>query len=88
MFGTDITRADDHPGHRENYSGATQLLAAHEAGDLAAVGEAQLVQDVLDVVGGGAFGQVEPLRDGAVRQAVGDELGDLPFAPGEASGRR
>src|SRR5690349_23895553 len=52
----------------------------HPRRDLAAGAEAELGQDVLDVVLGGAFGDHEPLRDLAVGQAVGDEAGDLVLA--------
>src|SRR4051812_5707012 len=76
---------DNRPGHRPNYSAGTQLLSAHEAGDLTAVGEPELVQDVLDVVRRRPLGQVEPLGYGRFREAAGDELRPLPFPPREAS---
>jgi len=42
--------------------------------------EAELVTNLLNVVLRRALGDDEPLGDLAVREPVGDELGDLPFA--------
>src|SRR5215213_7177034 len=50
LSGAAITRETTSGRHRQNYSAGTHLLPAHQGGDLAAVGEAQLVEDVLDVV--------------------------------------
>jgi hypothetical protein len=54
--------------------------------DLAAVLEAELGEDVLDVVLCGAFRDVEEVGDLAVGEAAGDQLGDLAFASGQAAG--
>jgi hypothetical protein len=54
--------------------------------DLAAVLEAELGEDVLDVVLGGALSDVEEVGDLPVGEAAGDQLGDLAFAPGQAAG--
>src|SRR5256885_9885555 len=48
--------------------------------------EPELAADLFDVTLGGAFGDDQPLRDLAVRHPLGDERGDLAFAPGESAG--
>jgi hypothetical protein len=45
--------------------------------------EAQLVANLLDVVLRSALRDDEPFGDLAVRETIGDELGDLPFAPAQ-----
>src|SRR2546429_4923019 len=51
--------------------------------DLGTGGEPELGQDVLDVGFGSALGDDEPAGDLLVGQALGDEFGDPPFAPGQ-----
>src|SRR5215469_15867511 len=55
-------------------------------GDLAAVAEAELGEDVLDMVFRGSFGDVEQVGDLAVGEAASDQLGDFALAPREAAG--
>src|SRR5205807_7680144 len=56
-----------------------QPLSNGPGGDLRPGGEAQLVQDVLDVSLGGSLRDHELCGDLAVRQAVHDEGRDLPL---------
>jgi len=58
-------------------------LRARPDGDLAAVGEAELGQDVLDVVLRGAFGDVQGRGDLPVGQSLPDQPGDFPLARAE-----
>src|SRR5690349_24608592 len=59
----------------------------HPRRDLAAGAEAELGQDVLDVVLRGAFGDDESPRDLAVRHALGDQRRDLVFTAAQFDGR-
>src|ERR1700684_444164 len=67
---------------RMRRSAGPALLAA-PAGELGPRGEAQLGEDVLDVRVDRALGEEEPPGDLPVAEAVGDQAGDLPLAPGE-----
>ena len=55
-------------------------------GDLGTVSQAALLQDGRDVVAHGALGQEQRLRDLAVVESFGDELGDIALALREALG--
>jgi hypothetical protein len=54
-------------------------------GELGAGGEAEFGQDAFDVAFGGALGDDQPGGDFLVGQALRDQIGDLPLAPGEDS---
>ena len=60
------------------------MRADAPGGDLAPGGEAELGEDVLDVVLRGAFGEHQPLGDLPVRQAFGDQRGHLGLARAQA----
>jgi hypothetical protein len=49
--------------------------------DVTARVKAELVSNLLDVIFSGALGDDQPLGNVAVRKPVGNELGDLLFAP-------
>src|SRR5664279_5860085 len=51
-------------------------------GELSAVGQAEVCQDVVDVAFDGSFGQDQAVGDFAVGQGFRDEVGHLPFARG------
>src|ERR1700728_3448667 len=62
---------------------AGPAVLADPAGEPCRRGEPQLGEDVLDVRVDRALGEVEPPGDLPVAEAVGDQAGDLPLAPGE-----
>src|SRR5215472_17578735 len=66
--------------------GAGRGCSGGPGGDLAPVAEAELREDVLDVVFRGAFGDVEQVGDLAVGEAASDQFGDFVLAPREAAG--
>src|SRR5215472_3249204 len=72
--------------HRSAWLVPFRRRSGGPGGDLAAVVEAELGEDVLDVVFRGAFGDVEQVGDLAVGEAAADQFGDFALAPGEAAG--
>src|SRR3984893_3330332 len=56
---------------------------ARPGGDVGAVGQAELAEDVLDVALGGALGDVHEGGDLLVGQALRDVCGDFAFAAGQ-----
>ena len=72
----------DGPGHPPDYSlhYSSSRASATPRADLAARGEPQLGEDVLDVVLGGALGDEQPLGDLPVGEALGHQCGDLRLA--------
>ncbi len=72
--------------HRLRVAGCLRYLlmgGPDPRADLAARVEAELVANLLYVVLGRALRDPELHGDLTVREAVGDELGDLPFAPAQ-----
>src|SRR5579859_5041956 len=74
-----------HPHIREKAQPVlSSVLISREPGrDLHPRVEAELVEDVVDVVVDGALREVEPRRDLAVAQARGQQAGDLLLAAAE-----
>src|SRR6266702_3758386 len=63
------------------------LVSGHRpGGDLSTGVEAELVEDVLDVVLGGPRADVKALSDGAIRKALGHQSGDLLLSVREKGG--
>ena len=58
-------------------------MERHPPRELAARVQAELDQDVADVVLGGPDGDVQPVRDVPVGEPVGDQRGDLPLPIGQ-----
>jgi hypothetical protein len=75
-----LTRGAAPIGPARTGGSTVPLPGGEPEGDPGARVEAQLIEDVLDVVLGGAFGDVQPAGDLTVAQPVRDQAGDLFLA--------
>src|SRR5260370_28169097 len=88
--GRNDAKENPRAGHPGKYSAEYSFkVGSGPRGDLAAVAEPELDQDVLDVVLRRAFGDVQGLADLFVGQPARDQLGDLELAGAQRrAGRR